>query len=481
MTDSGTTVGANYTGDSIHASEIADETTALLNLSQTSRNPSRLNSSHHFTSSFDAAQKTKSGLALVTDYDHEPTVLVAFVIAIPVFIGYATLLKLQSHLRNHVLHTDGLGPSAHTDAAYIFGTCVSAYYVGTLLFRVGHNVIFGWKMKLAPRDRVLVAYLLMAFTSWMIAFLYYWLLPNVLSLTDTEEATEKHKYALIGVLLCYFLGGVAVSTFEPNALSFLTPLGHRSKNLAIVGIPIGINSVTIVALLLLGFLSDSESTRIAIEAGVYIAVGVINVGGAIVFKFCVPYVPFQASEDDMYAFFRGLKRWKEWLGAVKWPMLANFVDQLSLALSISIAQYIYNVKSIPLFHNLASAESARAGPHLQHDQYLAIYFAFGFVGGVLSRRLTYFIQQRNPLWYLILDVIGIGLILSKAPILAPFGLFLIMYGNGAIYATSVKHVDLVVSHDYNLIALSCYLCVGDIGGIIGANAVVPIRACLGSV
>ncbi len=65
--------------------------------------------------------------------------------------------------------------------------------------------------------------------------------------------------------------------------------------------------------------------------------------------------------------------------------------------------------------------------------------------------------------------IGAGLCLSKIPFIAPLGTFLIFFANGGIYATTTRHIDNTIMKEFNLIALSLWLFIGDFGSVIGAN------------
>ena len=58
---------------------------------------------------------------------------------------------------------------------------------------------------------------------------------------------------------------------------------------------------------------------------------------------------------------------------------------------------------------------------------------------------------------------------------APIGIFLVFFANGAIYATSTRFIDTHIKHEYNLIALSVWLFIGDVGSVIGSNVLPYIR------
>jgi hypothetical protein len=60
-------------------------------------------------------------------------------------------------------------------------------------------------------------------------------------------------------------------------------------------------------------------------------------------------------------------------------------------------------------------------------------------------------------------------------------MFLVMFANGSIYAHTTKHVDVEVGKRFNLIALSIWLFVGDIGSFTAAQLVAKVRAAVGGV
>lgn len=57
---------------------------------------------------------------------------------------------------------------------------------------------------------------------------------------------------LCWVILSYSLGGTALGSFESNLLNCLTPFGHRTKSFAILGIPLGVNSILIGGFFFMG-------------------------------------------------------------------------------------------------------------------------------------------------------------------------------------------------------------------------------------
>ncbi len=93
----------------------------------------------------------------------------------------------------------------------------------------------------------------------------------------------------------------------------------------------------------------------------------------------------------------------------------------------------------------------------------------------LSRRLMYRWHLHNPFWYLICSFAGAALCLSRVAIIAPLGIFLVMSGNGCIYASTTRHIDQHIDKSFNLVALSVWLFIGDIGSVIGSNVLSSIE------
>ena len=431
----------------------------------------------------------------------KPVTYWSFFLTIPMYVAYAVLLKLQSHLRSHlfVSNTERMsaGTSAclekdvapdgqhfingpHSEAAYIFGLCVSFYYVGCFIFRIGHNLLLGWKLNVSPKNRVVVGYLGMAMVMLLIVCLFYVIFPAPSDgLTTTANDVHRKPYVMIGVLVCYFMAGASFATWEPNVLSTLTPHGHRDKMLAIAAVPTATNTLACTTLLVLGYATTCALQQ-KVEIGMYCSAAVLCMFGAFIFLWKIPRIRFEASDDDAKAFVSHLKQWRHWVPEMKWCLVAAVLDEITLSMSIAIGQYIYGVDKVPLLYPFVALDAPNQAL-LDHDHFLVVFFFCGFLGGTISRFVAYTLKERNPCWYILINVLGILCILSKVAIFAPLGMFFIMAGNGFVYASIARYIDNNVAKEYNLVAISVWLCCADIGGFSGANAVVPIHASLGSV
>jgi hypothetical protein len=145
------------------------------------------------------------------DLDKLPAFKSAIFCVIPLFMGYACLFSLQGKIK------DVYGITTHGERFDQFGNAVSFLYMGNLVFRFAHNILF---FCFSPRIRVLIAMLSMV---------------CALNLLLWGVFICKLTHTLAWVYGAYALGGVAVGSFEANLLSSITPLGHQTKLWATLG------------------------------------------------------------------------------------------------------------------------------------------------------------------------------------------------------------------------------------------------------
>ena len=188
-----------------------------------------------------------------------PTYRSVILVSTSVFMGYAALVTLQHRLKD--VH-DNNSEKAHLPShSTEFKHASTLNYVGNLVFRLAHNFVFFF---LSPRQRVHLALGCMAASMGCLAF-----------------AMCMGGSPWIGwVFISYFLGGVAIGTFESNLLSCITPLGHGSKKWVIFGMPLGFNLISVGGFLLL-------QARVPLVA-LYLAVLVSCVVSMILFAVAIP-------------------------------------------------------------------------------------------------------------------------------------------------------------------------------------------------
>ena len=384
--------------------------------------------------------------------DEIPPLRRVIFVTMPIFSGYATLITFQSRLKAHMGITD-----KHSQESYIFGVALSMFFLGALLFRFMHNVFLGF---MSPRRRIYFAQMLLCASLWIITVSYYII-------------GTKH---LVPVFIAYIGGGVAVGTFESAFISVITPLGHVTKKWALFGMPLGYNGFAVSGFLLLAAIPTDPLLQ-GIAFGI---VGGYNLLGLLIFLCLVPDTPFEASEESFMSFVRKLRAWKSWIPLIWKNMACMFVNMFTVILGSSLILYIFGDGDIPIVPNQHVAE-------VPTNIFQALVAFFSFSGDFVSRRLAYdppkwyprkimlaSSRTGNPIRYLLLNVVGFGLCVSNIAILAPIGMFFIMFGNGSVYSTTTRLIDNHVENQYNLAAISVFLFIGDSGSYIASLVITPV-------
>ena len=315
-----------------------------------------------------------------------------------------------------------------------------------------HNVFLSF---LRPRRRVIFAYAAVCVSMGMILLIYYALGVK----------------SLVWVYVSYFIGGVGIGTYETNIVSCITPLGHGSKQWALLGMPLGYNGISIGAFLM--FMAAPSS--IALEASTFAVVLAFNIAGALLFAFGVPDVPFESSEDTFMKFVSDVKdKWREWLPLVWHYLLIMTANMFGVILMTGVVLYIFKEKHIPLW-------PGDEAPTIPKDAFLATYNSCAFLGDFSSRRVMYRYVDRRPHPALVFMPLAVGLALGlcRVAILAWPGMFLVMFGNGALYAATNKYVDDVVPRQFTLVVFSVWLFLGDCGSFAASYTTDYIASAVG--
>jgi hypothetical protein len=363
----------------------------------------------------------------------------AFFVNMPMFCGYAALFGLQHEIKTKFGISDD-----NISASRQFGVACSFLFIFNLIFRFSHNIVFGW---MGPRGRTYMAMLAMV--------------ASMVTIAVPIFIFESFHFAWI--MLAYALGGVAVGTFEANFLCCLTPLGPRTKHVAITAIPIGITTVLVGAFIAMGppFYLSATCIYLAVACGV--------VCGMVLFSLRIPNIQFEtagAQTSGWRRFAADLKCWREWLPLVWHLPPATAIDMFALsAFSPGVALYIYDQPMVSIL----------PGVSLPNPDFFAVYNTFNMLGGLCGRILSYRLKPRHPLLFTVFNVVGAVLLLLRIPVLAPLSTFLVMMGDGFIYGTIARRIDASVPKQFNLVALSFWLFVGDFGSVIGSNLISYIR------
>ena len=367
------------------------------------------------------------------EWPASPTNYWGLAVTTPVFMGYAACVILQHQLKE----TMGVDDKNSHDYK-IFTHAVSFNYIGNLIFRLAHNVVFA---RFKPRQRVFIS-----LSAMCIAMT---LLGVVICLGKSRN--------LAWIFVAYFLCGVSVGTYESNMISCITPLGHESKVWTIIGMPLGFNLISIGGQALLS--ADFPLP------GLYIIVLSLCITAMMVMMYMIPNREIPNNSNNLAEVRENIGEWRAWLPLIKWHCAALMVDMWAVSFFSAIMFYILSEPNVSMFG--MNHTSWIVDKHA----YFAVFNCFTFIGDSMSRKLIYHMKRlRHPWLYLLCAVVGAALLLSDIPLLGPLGMFLVFFCNGAVYATSTKYIDTHVDKRYNLVALSVWLFIGDIGSVIGSNS-----------
>jgi len=162
----------------------------------------------------------------------------------------------------------------------------------------------------------------------------------------------------------------------------------------------------------------------------------------------------------------GTLQWRQWLPLVWHLPLASVIDMFVLAaFSPGVALYIWDEQTVSLW----------PGVVFPTHTFFAMYNVFYMFGGLCGRILSYRIKARHPLVFATLSIAGALMLLTKVPLLAPLSIFTVQMGDGLIYGSIARRIDEKVPKQFNLIAISFWLFVGDFGSVAGSNLISFIR------
>jgi len=357
----------------------------------------------------------------------------AFLVTCGIFMGYSCCVVLQHKLKDQI--DDNFG-GLSDDQSKIFDHSATANFVGNLIFRLFHNVFFGC---VSPRIRVLISLYCMIAAMILISFFFF---------------IMESKWLFL-VPICYFLCGMSIGSFESNLLSCITPLGHDTKVWAILGLPFGFNTVSII-----GFALMSAGVP---TIAIYLATAVMCIVGVLVFMFIIPDIPIKNNGQTLTEFVDNLKKWRNWFPLIWTNCLALMLDMFCVSFFTAWGLYIYSDKhEVPLWGKGSSTL-------VSHDGFFAFTNTLTFSGDFISRKVAYVIPPINALWWVLVSVVGVALAMTEIAACLPPAMFCIMWANGAIYATTTRFIDSCVPKEFNLVSLSFWLFLGDFGSVAGSN------------
>ena len=258
----------------------------------------------------------------------------------------------------------------------------------------------------------------------------------------------------------------------------LAALGHRTKIIGISGIPIGIFLVIVP-----GFIAVTAGLPVEY---IYWSVFAMLLGGMAILLngLTFPEIDWLLSSaeslggrtlDDGLEDIEVEARESEAPGSLAWVMpvvsvgLVFTVNMLVVsAFSPGVLLYLYNTPRIPIQTPWWSGE-------VLTGYFFAIFSSFGFIADVVSRKRVYSRKPSvHPVWFLPFTMLGVVVIGTGIPAIAPIGTLSIFFGNGSIYAQSCRWIDMRIKRDL-VFANSLFFFLGDCGSVIGSFLIPFIR------
>merc|ERR1712217_298538 len=139
--------------------------------------------------------------------------------------------------------------------------------------------------------------------------------------------------------------------------------------------------------------------------------------------------------------------------------------------------YVYNGAKVPLFSPSATTNL------IDPDLYFVCIYISVMLGDAISRRVVYFFPLNNlssNIVILSLTVLcsagGFFLESFAVAVVTLVAAFLAFWGNGLGYGVAAKHIDRFVPREHNRAVYSLWCMSGDVGGIIGAGAVLWVNS-----
>lgn len=374
----------------------------------------------------------------------------AFIITLPVFIGYACCFSLQKKLSFVFGLTDGV---TGTKLSVIYGIGTSFVYFFNLIFRVlGHNVLFGF---LHPRDRVLAA-----LSSLMIGMV-------LLAYFSLQNTTQN----VIWVFISYSFVGVCEGSYGPNMLNVVNNLGS-TRIYVLLAMPTGCACITILAFCLMTFGVPYQTF--------YVITIVICLMSITLYLFTI-YPASKAIEVktenhqekfDLSSFCHDLKEIREWFPKIGFHCICFIFNNIFISLfNPGCTLFAYsNRVTLRLIGNVT----------IMNEIFIFIFNIGSFLGDFFSRKVMNQKRIINPIFFFIMSFLGAILNLSLIPEVAPLAAFLLMWANGGIYSQISKLIGQLFHEKYHLTATSSWLFLGDFGSMIGSNLIQPILPFISS-
>lgn len=358
-------------------------------------------------------------------------------LTIPMFMGYASLFSMQQYLKKQLFVTD--------DQATTYSMAYSLLYWGNLIFRAAHNYVW---IFCNAYWRVIISFISMV-------------IAQILLIITMSISWSPLKNNLCIAFFIYAFGGIGIGTFEANILNVANGVSARAHSLAVIGIPCGVNIVTIGAYLLIAAAGEAIGYPMACIV-VYSIILAFMVYGFVIMLVFVPNheTPESKLQRSIKYLPEAFCHWKEW----GWKVFPNAICMMFNMFTVSAfspGMILYEFDdSIPIKF---------CGLEINRGTFQIIFGCFTFIGDFFSRIAFKKVKHIFPAYFLLFNALGVGLVFTGIPEAIVFVSLLVMWGNGCLYIQSSNWIKKITEGtNYNLAAYSFWLFVGDMGSVIAS-------------
>lgn len=365
---------------------------------------------------------------------------------IVIFQGYAAYVVMQHYFK-------GMLDAYTGERQDTFTASTTLMHWGKLFARVGHDIMLPC---LSTRSRVMVA-MLMTAVAVVVPPMFVW-----------GMGSRWLGWAFIH----YGLLGLGVGIFEGNFLASISPLGQKTKVLAIMGTPIGLATVDIIGQLLCSAAIVGNTAHHNNPQYVYWYIAAcIPFGMVVYWREC----PEEAGGVAQKNILRALADWKGWLPKMIPFFLAKLIGNFVMENTPGWF-YVFNGSKVPMFSPSGSSNL------LDPDIYFCMIYVFVLMGDSLSRQFVYALKLESQCansivicLSIVCSCLGFYLESFTIAVVTLVAGFIAFWGNGLAYAVATKYIDSNVNSQHTRAVYGLWTLVGDVGSIAGAWLVVWVN------
>lgn len=362
--------------------------------------------------------------------------------------GYTLIGPLQHHLKSQI----GIGDEGSRNE--VFTQSVATVQWSKTFLTLGQSVLLGC---FKPVTRVNIAMMFMFFGT---------LIPPTI--------VYGFGSTWIGwVPMSYISIGFALGVFECTYLSVLSPLGPKTKSLAIMGFPAAFAIVNIIGQSLMALVDLPV-------VWIFWYIALTQPVAIFLFRRIAPSEGRGEGKAVRQAgILESLADWKAWV-----PRMVPFCF-------VNIfSHFVMESVQPALFNTYNACEVSLLGPEnhsvlMSTTWFMVVLSILTAIADMSSRKIgylfrfdTYRTNFAGLAFALSCSCTGLFVAIQGVASLAWLAAFLAFFGAGFNYAVTAKYIDKFVPGSHNLVGYSLWMFVGYCGAISGAVLVTPVRGMI---